>query len=70
MWAGSSSFWELALLPLVADVVVADAFGVLELPMILMTKFRSSEESFSFEDVYGLQRVYVANYMEGSWAML
>ncbi len=69
MWAGSSSFWELALPPLVADVVVADAFGVLELPMILMTKFRSSEGSF-FEDVYGLQRVYIANYMEGSWAML
>ena len=53
MWAGSSSFWEFALPPLVADVVVADAFGVLELPMILMTEFRSLEGSFCFvKDVY------------------
>lgn len=54
MWAESSSLWEFALPFLVADVVVADAFGVLEPPMILMTKFRSLGEIFSFvKDVSG-----------------
>ena len=47
MWAGSSS-WVFALPPLVADVVVADALDVLELPIILRPKLRSLEENFSF----------------------
>ena len=67
MWAGSSSFWEFALPPLAAEVVVADAFGVLERPMILMTKFKSLEGKFSFvKEVCGLQPFYIANDMGGS----